>query len=61
MNEGRFDELAKGLATNRFSRGQMVRGLAAEFDRRLADGLRGVEDALTPTLLSAGMRGRVRP
>jgi hypothetical protein len=29
MNQERFDELAKGLATNRLSRGQVLKGLAA--------------------------------
>lgn len=29
MNGGRFDELAKGLATNRFSRGQVLKGFVA--------------------------------
>ncbi len=41
MNEGRFDELAKGLATNRFSRGQVLKGFAAALLGSVAGGLLG--------------------
>lgn len=29
MDQGRFDTLARGLATNRFSRGQVLKGFVA--------------------------------